>query len=349
MLRLADASSSPRSSPSSSPRPPPPTRSPSSRAVTSGSPRPTARASMQVTRTGTYSYVSQADDGTMIALAPGERLHKLSRTGAVLADFTTYVSDGAPRPAASPSTGRSTRRSRPTDSKVAFEWFNDSPTRTLRAARRRPSRRARSTRSARASGSRLSSGYTGPEAYGLMTGWIYPHWLSNDTLLRSFSGAVFTDDAVITLAPASAPPRPVVLRRPAGLRRRRRRALARPLDRDRDRGLQRREAARLSHLMSPFGAPDWNHQPFYTGNSRSRSAATSSTASSSRTTLAPGGRRWPTAPPTASTWRPSPPAARPATAARCWPPARASRTGARPTSRRERLRDGDPRSAGLTR
>ena len=31
-----------------------------------------------------------------------------------------------------------------------------------------------------------------------MTGWIYPQWLSNDMLLRSFSGAVFTDDAVIT-------------------------------------------------------------------------------------------------------------------------------------------------------
>src|ERR671917_448505 len=51
----------------------------------------------QVTRTGTYSYVSQADDGTMIALAPGERLHKLSRTGAVLADFLTPISDGAPQ------------------------------------------------------------------------------------------------------------------------------------------------------------------------------------------------------------------------------------------------------------
>ena len=39
----------------------------------------------QVTRTGGYAYVSQADDGTMIALAPKERLHRLSRTGKVLA------------------------------------------------------------------------------------------------------------------------------------------------------------------------------------------------------------------------------------------------------------------------
>jgi hypothetical protein len=49
---------------------------------------------LQVTTSGGYSYVSQADDGTMIALAPGERLHKLSRNGNVLADFATYVSDG---------------------------------------------------------------------------------------------------------------------------------------------------------------------------------------------------------------------------------------------------------------
>ena len=40
--------------------------------------------------------------------------------------------------------------------------------------------------------------YTGPEAYGLLTGWIYPQWTSNDTLLRSYSGATMNDDAVFT-------------------------------------------------------------------------------------------------------------------------------------------------------
>src|SRR6188472_3432427 len=48
---------------------------------------------VQVTTTGIYSYASQADDGTFIALT-GERLHKLSRDGRVLADFDTPVSDG---------------------------------------------------------------------------------------------------------------------------------------------------------------------------------------------------------------------------------------------------------------
>jgi WD40 repeat protein len=46
----------------------------------------------QVTSTGGYSDVTQADDGTMVALT-GVRLHKLDRQGNVLADFDTPVSD----------------------------------------------------------------------------------------------------------------------------------------------------------------------------------------------------------------------------------------------------------------
>jgi hypothetical protein len=49
----------------------------------------------RVTANGGYSDVSQADDGTMIALH-GVRLHKLDRTGNVLADFDTPVSDTRP-------------------------------------------------------------------------------------------------------------------------------------------------------------------------------------------------------------------------------------------------------------
>jgi len=51
----------------------------------------------QVTTTGGYSDVSQADDGTMIALK-GVRLHKLARDGSVVADFDTPVSDTRPAP-----------------------------------------------------------------------------------------------------------------------------------------------------------------------------------------------------------------------------------------------------------
>ena len=46
----------------------------------------------QVTFSGGYSDVTQADDGTMVALT-GVRLHKLDRQGNVLADFDTPVSD----------------------------------------------------------------------------------------------------------------------------------------------------------------------------------------------------------------------------------------------------------------
>jgi hypothetical protein len=49
----------------------------------------------QVTTTGGYSDVSQADDGTMIGLT-GVRLHRLDRMGNVLADFDTPVSDTRP-------------------------------------------------------------------------------------------------------------------------------------------------------------------------------------------------------------------------------------------------------------
>ncbi len=49
----------------------------------------------RVTATGGYSDVSQADDGTMIALT-GVRLHRLARDGRVLADFDTPVSDTRP-------------------------------------------------------------------------------------------------------------------------------------------------------------------------------------------------------------------------------------------------------------
>ena len=49
----------------------------------------------QVTSTGGYPDVSQADDGTMIALT-GVRPHRLDRQGKVLADFDTPVSDTRP-------------------------------------------------------------------------------------------------------------------------------------------------------------------------------------------------------------------------------------------------------------
>ena len=134
----------------------------------------------------------------MIALAPGERLHKLSRTGQVLADFLTYVSDGAPQAGGvNQFHGPFNPEISPDGTKVAYEWFNDSydeaPGCTDQTVP--PCSVYHQNQGV---GDLGADGYTGPEAYGLLTGWIYPHWMSGDTLLRSYSGAVLTDDAVFT-------------------------------------------------------------------------------------------------------------------------------------------------------
>jgi hypothetical protein len=61
----------------------------------------------------------------MIALAPGERLHRLATNGRLLADFPTFVSDGAPQ--AGPVTqfhGPFAPEISPDGKLVAFEWYN---------------------------------------------------------------------------------------------------------------------------------------------------------------------------------------------------------------------------------
>jgi hypothetical protein len=107
----------------------------------------------QVTTTGGYHYVSQADDGTMVALTGRERLHKLSRTGDVLADIATYVSDGAPTPGpVNQFAGPFNPRSRPT---AARSRSSGTTARTATAAAATPAacRRARCSPRARASAS----------------------------------------------------------------------------------------------------------------------------------------------------------------------------------------------------
>ena len=237
----------------------------------------------QVTHTGTYSYVSQADDGTMVAAASGERLHKLSRTGAVLADFTTYVSDGGP---VSRFQGPFNPEISPDGTKVAFEWFNDSYENAPGCSETTvPPCQVYTQR--QGVGVTSSSAYTGPEAYGLMTGWIYPQWLSNDTLLRSFSGAVFTDDAVIT--PLGGAVDPWFFDDQQGLG-------VDDVELSRDlstvigiAGFNDEKLRVYRTLMSPFGAPDWNHQPFYTGNTPVAERCYELDGKFESTTLAPGG------------------------------------------------------------
>ena len=120
-----------------------------------------------------------------------------------------------------------------------------------------------------------------------MTGWIYPHWLSNDTLLRSFSGAVFNDDAVIT--PLGGAVDPWFFDDQQGLG-------VDDVELSRDlstvvgiAGFNDEKLRVYRTLMSPFGAPDWNHQPFYTGNTPVAERCYELDGKFESTTLAPGG------------------------------------------------------------
>jgi hypothetical protein len=151
----------------------------------------------QVTRTGTYSYVSQADDGTLAALAPGEKIHKLSRTGDVLAEITTYVSDGSPQSGpviqfAGPFNPEISRDGR----LIAYEWYN-------RSYSNGGDCQASSVPPCHVLSSRQGVGithadrFTPFEEFGLLTGWIGPHWMSADRLLRSNANVSPNEDAVI--------------------------------------------------------------------------------------------------------------------------------------------------------
>jgi hypothetical protein len=155
---------------------------------------------VQITTSGDYSYVSQADDGTMIALAPNERLRKLSRTGQVLAEFPVYVGDGAPRSGpVNEFHGPFTPEISPDGRLVAFEWIDESygngDTEDCNPNSVPP---CYVFTAGRGVGITHSDRFTGYEEFGLITGWIFPHWVSNDMLLRSESGVSMNEDAVFT-------------------------------------------------------------------------------------------------------------------------------------------------------
>ncbi len=215
----------------------------------------------QVTHTGGYFYVSQADDGTMAALVGGEKLQKLSRTGQVLAEFPTYVSDGSP--VGGPVTqfhGPFDPEISPDGSKIAFEYFND----TYDAA---PGCNELTVppcfvyTQSQGVGITSSTGFTGVDAYGLLTGWIAPHWISNDLLLRSSPGANLNDDAVFT--PVGSQTNDHWFYDPnQGLG-------VDDVELSRDlqtvvgiAGFYDEKLRVYRTTMSPFGAPDWDHTPF---------------------------------------------------------------------------------------
>jgi hypothetical protein len=215
----------------------------------------------QVTRTGGYYYVSQADDGTMAALVGGEKLQKLSRTGQVLAEFPTYVSDGSP--VGGPVTqfhGPFDPEISPDGSKIAFEYFNDTYDADPGCNELTVPPCFVYTQS-QGVGITSSTGFTGVDAYGLLTGWIAPHWVSNDLLLRSSPGANLNDDAVFT--PVGSQTNDHWFYDPnQGLG-------VEDVELSRDlqtvvgiAGFYDEKLRVYRTTMSPFGAPDWDHTPF---------------------------------------------------------------------------------------
>jgi hypothetical protein len=145
----------------------------------------------QVTTSGIYSYASQADDGTFIALT-GERLHKLSRDGTVLADFDTPVSDGPKKgPNENFFMGPYEPEISPDGKLVSYSyaWYHERFDYTCNCIRY---------------GTDSGTAITYPDRQtswdefgGPLTGWMFASWMSNDTLLRSYAGRAFAEEAVV--------------------------------------------------------------------------------------------------------------------------------------------------------
>jgi hypothetical protein len=135
----------------------------------------------QVTATGGYSDVSQADDGTMIGLK-GVRLHKLSREGAVLADFDTPVSDT--RPAGSRTFfGPFDPALSPDGTKVAYTYYYMTQSQNPGCF---PPQCVVAINEA-GTGYSWSDRQTGWDEPGLgyHSGWRHPAWVDNDMTLLS--------------------------------------------------------------------------------------------------------------------------------------------------------------------
>jgi hypothetical protein len=145
----------------------------------------------QVTTSGIYSYASQADDGTFIALT-GERLHKLSRDGKVLADFDTPVSDGPKKgPNENYFMGPYEPEISPDGKLVSYSyaWHHE-----------RYDYECQCVRFGTDSGTAISypdRQTAWDEFGGPLTGWMFASWMSNDTILRSYAGRAFAEEAVV--------------------------------------------------------------------------------------------------------------------------------------------------------
>ena len=215
---------------------------------------------VQVTKTGGYFNVSQADDGTMITLVAGEKLRRIGRDGTVLAEFLTPISDGAPQ--AGPVNkfhGPFNPQISPDGTKVAYEFFNDSYD-TAPGCNETTVPPCAAYKQSQGVLVSDTTGFTPFEKYGLMTGWIWPQWIGNDMLLRSDPSLSPNDDAVFT--PLGGANENWFYDDQQGL-------VVGNIELSRDRstfvgvaGFSDEKLRVYRTTMSPFGAPDWDHTPF---------------------------------------------------------------------------------------
>ncbi|HEX8205220.1 MAG TPA: hypothetical protein VF587_04075 [Solirubrobacteraceae bacterium] len=152
---------------------------------------PDGSRSFQVTTTGGYSDVSQADDGTLVALN-GIRLHRLDRQGNVLADFDTPVS-GVPGNS-SGFVGPFQPNVSPDGTKVAYQYF-------YMASGQSPDCMPPDCRIGyREGGTGYSwadrqTGWDEP-ALGKHSGWLFSAWVDNDELVLSTPTHAFNYDVI---------------------------------------------------------------------------------------------------------------------------------------------------------
>ena len=152
---------------------------------------------MQITRDGGYTYQSQADDGTFIALK-GRRLHRISRDGRVLADFDTPVSGERTDQTSSYFLGPFKPEISPDGRKVAYEY-------RYQAIENKPgcapvgSPNCQNVRMWTGIGYSHSDRQTSWDEPGLgrQSGWTHPSWIGNDALLISDKSVLPNLDAMI--------------------------------------------------------------------------------------------------------------------------------------------------------
>ncbi|HEX8085762.1 MAG TPA: hypothetical protein VF529_15835 [Solirubrobacteraceae bacterium] len=152
---------------------------------------PDGSRTFQVTSTGGYSDVSQADDGTLIALH-GIRLHRLDRMGNVLADFDTPVS-GVPGNS-SGFVGPFQPNISPDGTKVAYQYF-------YVASGQSPDCMPPDCRIGYREG---GTGYSWADrqtgwdvpALGKHSGWLFSAWVDNDELVLSTPTHAFNYDVI---------------------------------------------------------------------------------------------------------------------------------------------------------